>query len=294
MALSNVVANAKAAGTLQTEQVDAIVRGFLGETLGADSVLVLLDTGNRLNYVPPANGAGLVPDMQMADSAFTNGICTDLDAVYQLAERRHGTRLPIVTTRSRLERNREYLKRLDIAYSFYTGRYIDKINDLLDPAVKTIVHIPNVNSRESTKDKHREVEEIMDHLGRWVGTDLATGFQLIETAEDRTIKVADLVDDGSFVEYGSFAIAAQRRRRELDDLIRNTPGDGLVGGLARVNGAHFPGDEARVAVASYDYTVLAGTQGQKNHTKKDRLFDVAERLRLPEERVRCVAPDPME
>ena len=93
--------------------------------------------------------------------------------------------------------------------------------------------------------------------------------------------IADLVDDGSFVEYGSFAIAAQRRRRELDDLIRNTPADGLVGGLATVNASVFPGDASRVAVASYDYTVLAGTQGQKNHTKKDRLFDVAMQLRLP-------------
>ncbi|NBU15765.1 MAG: biotin/lipoyl-binding protein, partial [Actinobacteria bacterium] len=65
--------------------------------------------------------------------------------------------------------------------------------------------------------------------------------------------IADLVDDGSFVEYGSFAIAAQRRRRELDDLIRNTPADGLVGGLATVNASVFPGDASRVAVASYDY-----------------------------------------
>ena len=89
----------------------------------------------------------------------------------------------------------EYLKTLEIAYSFYTGRYIDKINDLLDPAVKTIVHIPSVNSRESTKDKHREVEEIMDHLGTWRGTDEATGFHLIETVAGTTIKVADLVDD---------------------------------------------------------------------------------------------------
>lgn len=89
----------------------------------------------------------------------------------------------------------QYLKTLDIAYSFYTGRYVDKINDLLDPAVKTIVHIPSVNSRESTKDKHREVEEIMDHLGTWKGTDPATGFHLIETREGGTIKVADLVDD---------------------------------------------------------------------------------------------------
>ena len=93
--------------------------------------------------------------------------------------------------------------------------------------------------------------------------------------------IADLVDDGSFMEYGSFAIAAQRQRRTLDDLIKNTPADGLVGGIATVNGTVFDEDASRVAVASYDYTVLAGTQGFLNHRKKDRLFEVAERLRLP-------------
>ena len=93
--------------------------------------------------------------------------------------------------------------------------------------------------------------------------------------------IADLVDEGSFVEYGSFAVAAQRQRRELDDLIRNTPADGLVGGIATVNTAEFGEDAARIAVASYDYTVLAGTQGFLNHRKKDRLFSVAEQLRTP-------------
>lgn len=93
--------------------------------------------------------------------------------------------------------------------------------------------------------------------------------------------IADLIDEGSFVEYGSFAVAAQRQRRDLDDLIRNTPADGLVGGIATVNAQHFDEEASRVAVASYDYTVLAGTQGFINHRKKDRLFDVAERLRLP-------------
>jgi acetyl-CoA carboxylase carboxyltransferase component len=93
--------------------------------------------------------------------------------------------------------------------------------------------------------------------------------------------ITDLVDEGSFVEYGSFAIAAQRQRRELEDLIRNTPADGLVGGIARVNTAEFGEDAARIAVASYDYTVLAGTQGFLNHRKKDRLFTVAEQLRTP-------------
>ena len=93
--------------------------------------------------------------------------------------------------------------------------------------------------------------------------------------------VADLVDVDSFVEYGPLVIAAQRRRRGVDDLIARTPADGLVGGIGRVNGELFGGRESRVVVMSYDYTVLAGTQGQQNHRKKDRLFDVAERLQVP-------------
>src|SRR5215208_6664856 len=84
----------------------------------------------------------------------------------------------------------------------------------------------------------------------------------------------DLVDPDSFVEYGRFAIAGQRQRRELQDLIERTPADGLIGGTARVNGQ-------ACAVLSYDYTVLAGTQGYLGHRKKDRLFELIERMRLP-------------
>ncbi len=94
--------------------------------------------------------------------------------------------------------------------------------------------------------------------------------------------VADLVDDGTFVEYGPVVVAAQRRRRELDDLVRNTPADGLVGGVGAVNGKLFGEDRAAKVIAlSYDYTVLAGTQGTQNHRKKDRLFELADALRLP-------------
>jgi acetyl-CoA carboxylase carboxyltransferase component len=93
--------------------------------------------------------------------------------------------------------------------------------------------------------------------------------------------VADLVDDGSFIEYGPLVIAAQRRRRDHDDLIRNTPADGMIGGIGTVNADLFDGHAARVVAMSYDYTVLAGTQGYRNHHKKDRLFELAERLRLP-------------
>ncbi len=86
--------------------------------------------------------------------------------------------------------------------------------------------------------------------------------------------LSDLLDEGSFVEYGALIFAAQERRRTREDLIARTPADGLVGGVGAVDG--------RPCVAmSYDYTVLAGTQGMRNHLKKDRLFDVAERRRLP-------------
>ena len=90
-----------------------------------------------------------------------------------------------------------------------------------------------------------------------------------------------LIDEGSLVEYGPTVVAAQRRRRSLDDLITKTPADGLVGGLASINGSLFSGHDSRVVVMSYDYAVLAGTQGQQNHRKKDRLFEVAEKLQLP-------------
>jgi len=86
--------------------------------------------------------------------------------------------------------------------------------------------------------------------------------------------VEDLCDPDSLLEYGPLVIAAQRRRRPVEDLIRRTPADGLVAGVATVNGH-------RTIVMSYDYTVLAGTQGLQNHRKKDRLFELAERLRLP-------------
>ena len=93
--------------------------------------------------------------------------------------------------------------------------------------------------------------------------------------------IADLCDEGTFVEYGSVVVAGQRRRRSIADLIKNTTGDGMVCGLGQVNGHLFGPERARAMLMSYDYMVLAGTQGIKNHAKKDRLFEVAEQFRLP-------------
>ncbi len=93
--------------------------------------------------------------------------------------------------------------------------------------------------------------------------------------------VDDLCDEGSFVEYGPLAIAAQRSRRDLQDLIRRTPGDGMVNGVGSVNDALFGERESQCVVMSYDYMVLAGTQGQQNHRKKDRMFELATKQKLP-------------
>jgi acetyl-CoA carboxylase carboxyltransferase component len=93
--------------------------------------------------------------------------------------------------------------------------------------------------------------------------------------------IADLCDPGSFIEYGGLAFAAQRRRRELDDLLRNTPADGMVTGIGTVNASVFGAERARAVVMAYDATVLAGTQGMRNHQKTDRLLAIAAENRLP-------------
>lgn len=89
----------------------------------------------------------------------------------------------------------EYLKQLDMGYYFYSGSYADEILSVLDTSEKTIVHIPNVNSRESTKDKIKEVEHIIGAMGDWQGIDPATGFQLVKIPSGRVLRIADLVDD---------------------------------------------------------------------------------------------------
>ncbi len=116
----------------------------------------------------------------------------------------------------------EHLKTLDIGYFFYTGSYADDILAVLNPAEKTILHIPNVNARESTGDKHKEVDHIIDALGEWQKTDPVTGFHLVKTPEGKVIKIADLVeDDPSKRDRVSNALkdAEQKNNRDHVDLI---------------------------------------------------------------------------
>ena len=93
--------------------------------------------------------------------------------------------------------------------------------------------------------------------------------------------LADLCDPDSFIEYGALALAAQRSRRSEADLIANTPADGMVTGIASINGAAFGPERARCVVMAYDATVLAGTQGMRNHQKTDRMLGIALAQKLP-------------
>lgn len=117
----------------------------------------------------------------------------------------------------------QWLKALDIGYFFYTGPYVDAIAKVLDPALKTIVHIPNVNARESLKDKQREVDEIMHGLGEWKGVDPITGFHRVLAQDGRLLSVADLVDDSDPARRSKVLTAlkdpAQKNNRDNVDVI---------------------------------------------------------------------------
>jgi acetyl/propionyl-CoA carboxylase alpha subunit/acetyl-CoA carboxylase carboxyltransferase component len=141
-----------------------------------------------------------------------------------------------------------------------------------------------VQARQHDPDQVRaDLQRVLD---RWALTRDAARPEAVarrHAALGRTARenIAALCDPGSFIEYGAFAIAAQTRRRSLDDLVRNTPADGMIAGIGAVNGADFGPERARCAVLAYDYTVLAGTQGWRNHHKKDRLLGLVHQWKLP-------------
>jgi hypothetical protein len=116
----------------------------------------------------------------------------------------------------------QYLKKLDIGYFFYSGSYVDDILRVLNPEEKTIIHIPNVNSRESTKDKMKEVEHIIEALGEWQGVDETTSFQLVKKPNGRVLRIADLVDDDASRRdrvTAALRSPAQKDNRDYVDII---------------------------------------------------------------------------
>tara|TARA_B100000902_G_scaffold63601_1_gene70346 strand:+ start:1856 stop:5230 length:3375 start_codon:yes stop_codon:yes gene_type:complete len=153
-----------------------------------------------------------------------------------------------------------------------------------------LIRLEEVEKQNSSEDEEMDLD--------WIRPDLREALDRKEASHDinrpeavkkrygtghRTARenIAHLCDEGSFLEYGSVVMAAQRRRRSEEDLIKNTTGDGMVCGLGHVNGDLFPESASRVMAMSYDYMVLAGTQGKMNHAKKDRMFEIAEQNKLP-------------
>jgi acetyl-CoA carboxylase carboxyltransferase component len=150
------------------------------------------------------------------------------------------------------------------------------------PPPETPTAAATAGAADSTPDRP-ELAELRARVAATLDTGRPAATERRHAGGRRTARenIEDLCDPGSFDEYGGLVIAAQRARRTKDDLVANTPADGLIVGIGRVNGDLFDEERSRCAVLSYDYSVLAGTQGQMNHRKKDRLFELVERLRLP-------------
>jgi acetyl-CoA carboxylase carboxyltransferase component len=170
---------------------------------------------------------------------------------------------------------------VDVGSSVGAGDALVRIDEVEEPGGTAPARSDRVSSSDSAV--RADLAEVAERHRRGLDDARPEAVQRRRRAGRRTARenVADLVDTGSFVEYGPLVVAAQRRRRDLDDLVANTPADGMIGGIGTVNGDLFPRRESRCVVASYDYTVLAGTQGTQNHRKKDRLFELAAELRLP-------------
>jgi acetyl-CoA carboxylase carboxyltransferase component len=139
---------------------------------------------------------------------------------------------------------------------------------------------------ESDIDLHAvrpDLEEVLERHAAGHDAQRPAAVERRRKTRHRTARenIEDLCDDGSFIEYGPLVIAAQRRRRTVEELIEQTPADGLIAGIGTVNADQFGEERARCIAMSYDYTVLAGTQGMQNHRKKDRMFELAEKWRLP-------------
>ena len=185
-----------------------------------------------------------------------------------------------------------------IALNFAVGDLVNEGESLLQTELST--HISR--GLEAQIGSSSAVDANSAHSGTWIRPDLQRvldrhAHTLDENRPDAMAKrhatgmrsarenIADLCDEsnhpGSFIEYGALAIAAQTRRRALDDLIANTPADGMVTGIGGINADLFGDEKSRCVVMAYDFTVLAGTQGMRNHQKTDRLLGIALEQKLP-------------
>jgi acetyl-CoA carboxylase carboxyltransferase component len=143
---------------------------------------------------------------------------------------------------------------------------------------------PEADGRQSADAPLRaDLQRLMDRQAKTLDAARPDAVARRHAQGQRTARenVGDLCDEGSFIEYGALAVAAQRSRRSEEDLIDHTPADGMVTGMGSINGAAHGPERSRAVVMAYDATVLAGTQGMRNHQKTDRLLGIALDQQLP-------------
>lgn len=152
----------------------------------------------------------------------------------------------------------------------------------LEPAV--VDGVDAVEEGEQNPDAIRpDLAEVLARIALGLDEARPDAVKRRRSRNQRTARenIEDLCDPDSFIEYGALALAAQRRRRPMDELIAMSPADGLITGIGSINGSVFGEEKSRAMVMSYDFTVFAGTQGAMNHKKKDRMLDIADKYQLP-------------
>ncbi|TGL37019.1 ATP-grasp domain-containing protein [Leptospira koniambonensis] len=164
------------------------------------------------------------------------------------------------------------------------GKVVSEGETLVWIRAEDLEHSSQQNEEEIDPNRIRpDLKEVLDRL--YLNEDISRTQAVSKRHKrgQRTARenVADLCDPGSFIEYGSLAIAAQRRRRTLEELIKLSPADGLIAGLGTVNAELFEPHVSRVSVLAYDYTVFMGTQGAIGHKKTDRFLEMVESQKLP-------------
>ncbi|MBK8664397.1 MAG: carbamoyl-phosphate synthase large subunit [Burkholderiales bacterium] len=154
---------------------------------------------------------------------------------------------------------------------------------VLEEAAQAAEHAAAQQAAQDPDHIRADLQRVIDRHARTLDAARPEAIAKRHARGQRTARenIADLCDEGSFIEYGALAIAAQTRRRSVEDLIANTPADGMVTGVGTVNSLIFDAERARTAVMAYDATVLAGTQGMRNHAKTDRILNLALQEKLP-------------
>jgi len=273
-----------AAGRIVAPSDERATSGFAGARIDASDPLAVLEHGKS------GSGGSAVPieAVDLPEGAFA--VRAPMQATVVSVDAREGD---VVRAGQRLC-VMEAMKMEHVIVAESGGRVLEvgiaPGDTCVEGFVMMLIEQMDVAAAESEADDGAWLDEIRADLAEAVERHRAGLDEARASAVERRRKtgqrtarenIADLCDEGSFVEYGPLVIAAQRRRRELDDLIANTPADGLVAGIGTVNADLFGEAAARCIAMSYDYTVLAGTQGAQNHRKKDRMFELAEKWRLP-------------